>query len=245
MQIRHPHHPRDAARLPPDQRLVRRPRQEHRKRARARLRLGARSVAAHAAAALGAGAARQCGRVRLARPLAPRCLVGGARAAARRRQGRPAAVSPRRDARAGAGRRVCRRCRRASRWSRTIATCISRSRRTRFRSCVAISTARGIMRHELLPSIRTGERVTVAGLVLVRQRPGTAKGVIFMTLEDETGIANTIVWARAFETIPPDRDRRAPRRRHRAVTERLGRDPCGDGAHRGSHAAAAAAVGRA
>ena len=62
---------------------------------------------------------------------------------------------------------------------------------------------RGILRHELLPGIRNGERVTVAGLVLVRQRPGTAKGVIFMTLEDETGIANTIVWARAFETYRP------------------------------------------
>jgi len=37
----------------------------------------------------------------------------------------------------------------------------------------------------------------------VRQRPGTAKGVIFMTLEDETGIANTIVWARTFETFRP------------------------------------------
>jgi error-prone DNA polymerase len=40
--------------------------------------------------------------------------------------------------------------------------------------------------------------VTVAGLVLVRQRPGTAKGVIFMTLEDETDIANIIVWPQAF-----------------------------------------------
>ena len=55
---------------------------------------------------------------------------------------------------------------------------------------------RGITRHEHLPGIASGEHVTVAGLVLVRQRPGTAKGVIFMTLEDETGIANTIVWAR-------------------------------------------------
>jgi error-prone DNA polymerase len=62
---------------------------------------------------------------------------------------------------------------------------------------------RGITRHEMLPGIRSGERVTVAGLVLVRQRPGTAKGVIFMTLEDETGIANTIVWARAFEQFRP------------------------------------------
>ena len=55
----------------------------------------------------------------------------------------------------------------------------------------------------MLPGIRHGERVTVAGLVLVRQRPGTAKGVIFMTLEDETGIANTIVWPRTFETFRP------------------------------------------
>lgn len=38
----------------------------------------------------------------------------------------------------------------------------------------------------------------VAGLVLVRQRPGTASGVIFMTLEDETGVANAIVWPRVF-----------------------------------------------
>jgi len=62
---------------------------------------------------------------------------------------------------------------------------------------------RGITRHELLPAIHNGERVTVAGLVLVRQRPGTAKGVIFMTLEDETGIANTIVWQRMFEIYRP------------------------------------------
>ena len=42
-------------------------------------------------------------------------------------------------------------------------------------------------------------RVTVAGLVLMRQRPGTAKGVIFMTIEDETGAANIIVWPKTFE----------------------------------------------
>ncbi len=46
--------------------------------------------------------------------------------------------------------------------------------------------------------LRQDDRVTVAGLVLVRQRPGTAKGVIFMTLEDETDIANIIVWPKAF-----------------------------------------------
>jgi DNA polymerase III alpha subunit len=44
-----------------------------------------------------------------------------------------------------------------------------------------------------------GARVTVAGLVLVRQRPGTAKGVIFVTLEDETGTCNVVVWAKIYE----------------------------------------------
>jgi error-prone DNA polymerase len=40
-----------------------------------------------------------------------------------------------------------------------------------------------------------------AGVVLVRQRPGSAKGVIFMTLEDETGIANIVVWPKVMETF--------------------------------------------
>ncbi len=48
-----------------------------------------------------------------------------------------------------------------------------------------------------------GRRVTVAGLVLVRQRPGTASGVIFMTIEDETDIANVIVWPKVFEQFRP------------------------------------------
>jgi error-prone DNA polymerase len=48
-------------------------------------------------------------------------------------------------------------------------------------------------------ALRQDQRITVAGLVLVRQRPGTSKGVIFMTLEDETDIANIIVWPKVFE----------------------------------------------
>jgi len=44
-----------------------------------------------------------------------------------------------------------------------------------------------------------GARITVAGLVILRQRPGTAKGVIFLTLEDETGIVNVIVWRKLYE----------------------------------------------
>jgi error-prone DNA polymerase len=48
-------------------------------------------------------------------------------------------------------------------------------------------------------SQRRGRRVAVAGLVTVRQRPGTAKGVVFMTLEDETGMANLIIRAEVWE----------------------------------------------
>ena len=44
-----------------------------------------------------------------------------------------------------------------------------------------------------------GARVTVAGLVILRQRPGTAKGVIFLTLEDETGVINVVVWRALYE----------------------------------------------
>lgn len=42
-------------------------------------------------------------------------------------------------------------------------------------------------------------KVAVAGLVILRQRPGTAKGVIFLTLEDETGVVNIIVWRHIYE----------------------------------------------
>ncbi|MFN7050828.1 MAG: error-prone DNA polymerase, partial [Gemmobacter sp.] len=44
-------------------------------------------------------------------------------------------------------------------------------------------------------------RITVTGLVITRQRPGTASGVIFLTLEDETGVANVVVWKRVYETF--------------------------------------------
>ena len=50
-----------------------------------------------------------------------------------------------------------------------------------------------------LATAADGSSIRLAGLVLVRQRPGTASGVIFMTLEDETGIANLVVWPKVFE----------------------------------------------
>ena len=60
-------------------------------------------------------------------------------------------------------------------------------------------TLRGIIDNEALRTRRSGEHVTVSGLVTIRQRPGTASGVIFMTIEDETAIANIIVWPKIFE----------------------------------------------
>ena len=68
--------------------------------------------------------------------------------------------------------------------------------RSRFASAGVVPNAR----LSDLPADRT---VSVAGLVLVRQRPGSAKGVIFTTLEDETGIANIIVWPKVFEAFRP------------------------------------------
>lgn len=54
--------------------------------------------------------------------------------------------------------------------------------------------------HHLLHLPPEGARITVAGLVLVRQRPGTAKGVIFITLEDEFGVCNVVVWQKLYQT---------------------------------------------
>jgi len=63
-------------------------------------------------------------------------------------------------------------------------------------------SARGIAACEALADealLDDGERVTVAGLVLCRQRPSTAKGTVFMTLEDETGIANLVIFPKVWE----------------------------------------------
>ena len=57
----------------------------------------------------------------------------------------------------------------------------------------------GVTPHAELATTAEGKRVTVAGLVLVRQRPGSARGVIFATLEDESGPANVIIWPDIFE----------------------------------------------
>jgi error-prone DNA polymerase len=50
-----------------------------------------------------------------------------------------------------------------------------------------------------LKALRDGARVSVAGVVLVRQRPGSAQGIVFMTIEDETGVANSVIWPNVLE----------------------------------------------
>ena len=58
---------------------------------------------------------------------------------------------------------------------------------------------RGMVTCADLANTREGRRVSVPGIVLVRQKPGSAKGVMFLTIEDETGVANLIVWPSVFE----------------------------------------------
>ena len=60
-------------------------------------------------------------------------------------------------------------------------------------------TLPGLTPHAALATAKG--RVSVAGLVITRQRPGTASGVIFLTLEDEGGVANVVVWSRVYDTF--------------------------------------------
>ena len=60
--------------------------------------------------------------------------------------------------------------------------------------------AHGIVTAAELGGIPHGRRARVAGIVIVRQRPGTAKGFVFLTVEDETGFANAIITPQRFET---------------------------------------------
>ena len=52
---------------------------------------------------------------------------------------------------------------------------------------------------QVINGMRDGQRVRYAGIVICRQRPGTAGGVTFMTLEDETGFVNLVLWKQVFE----------------------------------------------
>ena len=62
---------------------------------------------------------------------------------------------------------------------------------------------RGILRNEALRTLKTGTRVKISGLVTCRQRPGSANGVVFVTIEDESAVANIIVWPKVFERVRP------------------------------------------
>ena len=87
---------------------------------------------------------------------------------------------------------------------------------------MGVATAVALRDRERFPH---GRSAATAGIVLVRQRPGTAKGLVFMTLEDESGISNLIVRPAIFE-----RDRKAAR--HAAVVLAHGRvERAGDVVH--------------
>jgi error-prone DNA polymerase len=60
-------------------------------------------------------------------------------------------------------------------------------------------TWHGLPDARAVASMKNGEKVYYAGLVICRQRPGTAGGVVFMTLEDETGFVNVVVWESVFQ----------------------------------------------
>jgi error-prone DNA polymerase len=60
--------------------------------------------------------------------------------------------------------------------------------------------AQGLPDARTVASMKNGENIRYAGLVICRQRPGTAGGVVFMTLEDETGFVNVVVWESVFQS---------------------------------------------
>ncbi|MGJ5619580.1 error-prone DNA polymerase [Sulfitobacter sp. MF3-043] len=63
--------------------------------------------------------------------------------------------------------------------------------------------SQGFAASDELPGMFHGQKVSLAGLVLVRQKPGSAKGVCFITLEDETGVANLVIWPKLFDHFRP------------------------------------------
>ena len=88
-----------------------------------------------------------------------------------------------------------------------------------------------------LKTIRDGKRMSIAGLVLIRQRPGSAKGVVFITLEDETGNRQSRCMARRVRNAAQDRDGSAVGggARNRPARSRQRRDPRRCAAPRGSY----------
>jgi error-prone DNA polymerase len=62
--------------------------------------------------------------------------------------------------------------------------------------------AQGLPSAREVTRMKDGQRLRYAGVVICRQRPGTASGVVFMTLEDETGLVNVVIWPKIFERFP-------------------------------------------
>ena len=69
--------------------------------------------------------------------------------------------------------------------------------------------ARGVVTSVRLAALRHGQQVTVAGAVVVKQHPGTAKGHVFLSLEDEVGIANIIIRPATYRAFKRTLDERA------------------------------------
>ena len=86
-----------------------------------------------------------------------------------------------------------------------------------------------------LRDVRDGKRVEVAGIILVRQKPGSAKGVLFITVEDETGVANIILWPDRFEAQRTVVIVVGDDQRHRDRPARGPRNRGGDPRHRRPH----------
>jgi DNA polymerase III alpha subunit len=95
----------------------------------------------------------------------------------------------------------------------------------------------GITPNANLPSVRDGRRVSVAGLVLVRQRPGKGNA-IFLTLEDDKAVANVIFWPKNLREVPRHRHGSAPRQDSRQAAKPERRHPHGGRSYRGYDASA-------
>ena len=183
-------------------------------RAAGRSRACASSRSASPLAATQLEALVASGRLRRARQAAARAALGArARPALAERAGlgrrgapaRAAARPDRRDARAAGADGLGADARRLP------ARRGSRSASTRSSSCARTCRRRRSRARELARARRTAQRVAVAGMAVARQRPATAKGVVFMLLEDEHGQFNLIVPPQVYERAPRARARRAAR----------------------------------
>ena len=178
-------------------------RRDRRSPRRPALRQRRRSLAARRRPGLGAGPSRRGRCVPAgARPGAPRGAVGDQGAARRT----AAAVRRRVGARgrnAGGGRRARRRAQaddRRRRGGRGLPPFRPLAARTSRSPSCAPTCAPGASSPAPRPcESRDGRWLETAGIVLVRQMPGSAKGVLFVTLEDETGVANLVIWPKLYE----------------------------------------------